>query len=458
MRRFLSLLPLLLLTTAALAILPEQSVWGQFATNTPDSAANSSPVVLPAQPTTAASGFGFATNTPDGPTLTPSLTPTATLTPSATFTPSLTPSPTFTPSPTPVGPFSYPDNFNSLTGKPYPDEISRDRVNMVVKISNYPPVVRPQTGINMADLVYEYEAEGGVTRFAAIFRSQIPPLVGSIRSGRLMDMELMTMYRANLVYSGTSEPIQRLFIENYPFRLVSPIIGDAETNDCNASVFCRIPREGLAREHTLFGVPEKMWEIAEARGTNQGYKARGFAFTDAPGAGGENVNDIFIDWYGQTDARWQYDAATERYLRFTDGKPHFDRGDGQQVWADNIVVIVVPHERRPDLFPEGSNYESLEIQLWHHDEADFLFQAVVLRDGFLYQGFWDRPNREDGTALHLLYGNNQPMTLKPGRTWVAVVRGLGDVTWSEIAIDTFATATLQALTPSPTPLNIQEGD
>jgi len=438
-----------------LSLLPSQPAQGQFMTNTPEGGAplpaTAQPTGVPLQstaaPTGAADAAGFATNTPELPSATPTeVIPTATVTPSVT--------------PEPIGPFTYPDNYNSLTGLPYPDEASRARVNLVVKISNYPPIVRPQTGVNRADIVYEYEAEGGVTRFAAIFRSQMPELVGSLRSGRLMDMELMTMYRANLVYSGTSQPIQKLFLQNYPYRLISPFIGDAQGDGeagCTENPFCRIPQEGKAFEHTLFGNTRLMWDVATARGTNKGYKAKGFAFSDVPEAGGEAINDIFIDWYGQTDARWQYDPVSGHYLRYTDGVAHYDKGDGQQLWADNLVVIVVPHEHRPDLFPAGANYESLEVQLWHHEDT-FLYQALVLRDGQLYEGYWDRPNRDDGTALFLVHGNNQPITLKPGRTWVSVVRGLGDVTWSAEKTDMGALATQIALTPSPTPLDIQEGD
>jgi predicted phosphohydrolase len=64
---------------------------------------------------------------------------------------------------------------------PYPDAAAKNRRNLIVKISNYPPIVRPQTGVNLADVVYEYEVEGGVTRFAAIYRSNMPSRVSSQR-------------------------------------------------------------------------------------------------------------------------------------------------------------------------------------------------------------------------------------------------------------------------------------
>ncbi len=315
------------------------------------------------------------------------------------------------------------------------------RRNLIVKISNYPPVVRPQSGVNQADVVFEYEAEGGVTRFAAIFRSSHPDHVGSVRSARLLDLELIPMYQALLAYSGTSEPIQNLILSSeYVYQTFSPLKGD----NCEEAGFCRFPNDGLPFEHTLFLDTNKLWELATSRNVNTGYKARGFAFNENPDPDGKPVNDIFIDWWGQTDARWQYDSAAGHYRRYTDGVPHNDADDGEQLWADNLIIIEAPHNERPDLFPEGSNYESLEIALW--DQG----RAYLLRDGLMYQGYWRRQDRNPGSALQIIYGNNVPIMMKPGRTWVSIVRGFGEVSFSETLADMSATGTAIALTATPT--------
>jgi hypothetical protein len=470
MRRLISIIVPALLVIMGLVSAP-QNAFGQFVTNTPASgdsapiATQSSAANTTATSTAPSSGFGFATNTPVGPTSTPTTTPTATSTPTATPTNTNTPTATFTPTntptptPTPNGPFSYPEGINPLTGLMYPDAEAQARRNLIVKISNYPPIVRPQSGVNAADIVYEYEAEGGVTRFAAIFRSQAPERVGSIRSARLLDIELATMYRALLTYSGTSEPIQQLLLgeDFFEFQLISPLIGHEEnqSNNCDETPFCRnfaLMDNGVAREHTLFGNTNNMWAVATRQNTNTGYAAFGFAFSEFADANGLPVNDVYVQWYGQADARWQYDAENERYIRFTDNQPHMDAADGEQLWADNLIIIEVPHVDRPDLFPEGATYTSLGVELW--DQG----RAYVMREGQWYQGYWRRRDREPGSALQVIFGDNTPIMLKPGRTWVTVVRGLGNVTVNEDPIDVYATATLMALTPSPTPLDIQEGD
>ena len=332
-----------------------------------------------------------------------------------------------------IGPFTYPDGYNPMTGLPYPNAESRARRNLIVKISNHPPIVRPQHGVNAADLVFEYEAEGNVTRFAAVYRTNAPERVGSIRSGRLLDIELITMYSALLAYSGTSEPIRDMYLNSdFRYRLISPSIGD----NCDNAGFCRdtsLNERGY--EHTLFGNTRRMWEVATRRNVNTGFRAVGLAFSEQMDVGGIAARDIYTSWSGRTDARWQYDEFRKQYLRYTDNVPHYDAADGEQLWADNLVIIEVPHRRRPDLFPPGSKDESLEVALWESG------RAYVFRDGFLFVGFWKRLGYRPGEAMQLMFGNSQPIPLRPGRTWITVARTLGN---------TFVNAELVQL-PTATP-------
>jgi DUF3048 family protein len=436
MRRFLSLFFILGIIGLLGMALPGVTQGGDYVLQ----------ITLPGTNTPQVLPFNFATNTPSGPPPTPSDTPSPTATQTATFTPSFTPTDTPSPTPTPNGPFVYPEGVNPLTGLQYPSAEAMARRNLIVKISNYPPVVRPQSGVNQADVVFEYETEGGVTRFAAIFRSNAPTHVGSVRSARLIDLELVPMYQALLAYSGTSAPIQQLILHNpdnpdFTYFAFSPLKGD----NCEDTGFCRFPKDGLAFEHTLFLDLTKLWAVATRRNVNTGYRARGFAFSTTPDAGGLAANDVFIDWYGQTDARWQYDETSGRWLRYTDGLAHYDALDGQQLWADNLVIIEVPHNDHPDIFPPGASYTSIQIELW--DQG----RAYLLRDGQVYQGYWRRRSKDPGDALQIIYGNNTPIMMKPGRTWVSVVRGFGDVTISDQKADMVATATALAGIASPTP-------
>src|SRR5271165_5176465 len=73
-----------------------------------------------------------------------------------------------------------------LTGLPDPSGQSLTRPALSIKIENTPQA-RPQTGLDMADVVYEEVTEAGITRFMAVFNSAVPPVVGPVRSARIMD-------------------------------------------------------------------------------------------------------------------------------------------------------------------------------------------------------------------------------------------------------------------------------
>jgi len=361
-----------------------------------------------------------------------------------------------------VGPVNYPEGFSPLTGLPYPNAEAQARRNFILKISNFPPIVRPQSGVNQADVIYEYEVEGGVTRFAGIYRNNAPTHVGPVRSGRIVDVELVQMYEGLFGYSGASDPVNAL-LRSQPWfpRVISPARGD----NCIEAGYCRFESEGMAFEHTLYVDLTLAYERATLRGINEGRRARGFAFSDIPDDGGEIANDIFVDYYGQTDARWQFDPDTGRYQRFSDGEPHFDAADGEQLWADNLVIIEVEHQERPDLFEPESKSASQQINLWGQG------RAYVFRDGRWVEGFWRRecrgdvpdpefpPEREDpcwsraGDALQLLFGDNAPIHLKPGRTWVMVTRWMNYVTISD-TLTVMPTGIPPLVAPTGSPVNV----
>ncbi len=339
-----------------------------------------------------------------------------------------------------IGPYEYPENVNPLTGLPYPDEEARNRRNLIVKISNYPPVVRPQNGVSSADIVYEYEVEGGVTRFAAIYRSQSPGVVGSIRSGRLLDLELVHMYQALFAYSGSNEWIRLYILDaDWRWRALSP-----QLQDYGCPTFCRIPREGVPYEHTLFADTDGLWTEAERLNVNQGVQSVGLAFDETPDPDSATANDIHIDWYHpETETRWQYNVDDNRYYRWESGLPHIDASTGEQISVDNLVILEAWHIDRPDVY-SGYAGIALEQQLWGYA------RAFVFRDGQWYEGWWYR-NREYG-SLQLRYDyrdRETPIHLRPGQTWFVVVRKtsryatsgpLFNVTVSDEQVDAVATA------------------
>ena len=91
-----------------------------------------------------------------------------------------------------------------LTGLVDPSGASLTRPAMSVKVENTPDA-RPQAGLDQADVLYEEVVEGNITRFVAIFNSQIPDVIGPVRSVRAEDPDIVWPIGGIFAYSGGAQ-------------------------------------------------------------------------------------------------------------------------------------------------------------------------------------------------------------------------------------------------------------
>jgi hypothetical protein len=309
-----------------------------------------------------------------------------------------------------IGPFHFPSGYNPLTGLPVDDPAVLQRRPLAVKISNAPDIVRPQAGIGEADLVFEHFVEGQLTRFTAIFWTFTPPRAGSVRSARLIDLEIPAMYGALFAYSGASEPIRER-IAALPF---APRAYEGVT--VGPPLYYRDP--DIEAPHNLFVIPAAVWDRADQDGINTPRKnLGGMAFLAAPPENGRAANRVTIG-YGRDVVGWQYDAGTGRYLRTINGEPHYDANTGEQVSAANVVLIYAHHQEDLSIVEsewQGHKDYSIEIQIWT------LGPAQIIRDGRMVEGYWMRWEEDAMLSFWADKGATQMMYLKPGNTWFQVV-------------------------------------
>lgn len=280
-----------------------------------------------------------------------------------------------------------------------------ERMPAAVKISNS-PIARPQSGLSKADVVLEHLAEGGITRFTAIFHSQDAERIGSVRSARLIDLEIPVLFDAFLVYSGAHGEVNRqIEASDFGQRTLS--------DDRNDPGFYRLEIAGRAYEHTLFTDSELLQDVAADRGWTTPPRYRGWQWSERPPRLAQRARNIAIPYSSEySDVAYQYDPALGAYLRSTLGEPHVDDLTGQQLAADNVVVLYVNHV--PTLIVEdllGSR--SVQIQLWGQGRMQ------LFRDGTVQDGQWLRPGRED--PLLFVDEAMQPLALKPGNVWIQIV-------------------------------------
>lgn len=301
----------------------------------------------------------------------------------------------------------FPANVNPLTGETVADPAVLQRRPIAVKISNAPAVVRPQSGLIAADLVFEHYAEGGVTRFTAVFYDSDASPIGSIRSGRLIDLEIPRMYDAAFAYSGSSGPVRQRIV-NSPFfdRVISPDFGHGG--------FFRVEDPSKAFEHTLFTDTESLRAILAERGQNSPPNFSGsMTFSEQPPAGGSPASRLEVN-YIASDVAWQYDTASGRWLRWTDGEVHTDANTGEQLSFANVIVLAANHAETDILedMVAGGHY-SIEIQLWGGGPVS------LFRDGQRFDGLWRRDAESDMVTFY--DGNGHPLALDIGNSFVQLV-------------------------------------
>ncbi|MGH2537510.1 MAG: DUF3048 domain-containing protein, partial [Candidatus Promineifilaceae bacterium] len=297
---------------------------------------------------------------------------------------------------------------NPLTGEKVADPAVLDRRPLEIKVSNAPPeYVRPQAGLNSADLVFEHVTEAGITRFSLLVYGQTPAKVGPIRSARMIDLELPAMYDAALVYSGAHESVrQRLLASDFRGRILwSNDPGYYRTG------------ENKPFEHTLYGVPETFWQSLEQRGENTRPKFNTWmSFSSQAPAGGQPAGNVHIS-YRTSEIDWRYDAARGRYLRWTDAKPHLDANTSQQVSAANVVALFAYHIEDYNICVQEINgqcaFYSIQPQVYGAGPA------ILFRDGQRYDGTWQRAGRYD--MFTFVDAAGRPMPLQIGNTWLQLI-------------------------------------
>ena len=271
--------------------------------------------------------------------------------------------PTAAPSATPA---ALAANANPFTGLPV-DEAELSRRPLLIKLANTSEV-RPQTGLQAADVVVEHYAEGGITRFTALYLTNAPEKVGSVRSCRLVDKELPIIFDTALMCSGMSGPVKEI-IRNSPvhqngYTMISDF-GECESPGVPREGGCplfRDPPDFSYAPHNLWANAPNGWAKLTEKDKNQPSKFRSWAFSEAAPAQGVPVSSVTFQYkYGLIG--WAYDAKSKLWARSLAGKPFADKATGKAITAANVVAIEVPHITTL-IQEDNSGARSIEIQLW----------------------------------------------------------------------------------------------
>jgi len=311
---------------------------------------------------------------------------------------------------------------------------------LAVMIENTPDS-RPQSGLANSDIVFEAVAEGGITRFMAMFYcgAQANDIVmAPIRSARTYYVDWASGFNLPLYVhvGGANDP--------GPADALGQIrdYGWDGRNDLNqfsigyptfVRDYNRLPGRDIATEHTMVASSEKLWAVGVKRKwTNMSPEMRigrtvvpakdwktgytGWSFEDGAAVG--TVAKISYDfWSGYSDyaVEWNYDRSSNSYKRSQGGEIHLDLNNDVGVTAKNVIALSTTEKGPID------------------DKKHMLYTTtgtgdiVLFKNGEAIKGTWSKKTRE--AELQFLDNKGQPLKLNRGLTWISVLSKTNEVAY-----------------------------
>lgn len=272
---------------------------------------------------------------------------------------------------------------------------------------------RPQSGLSGADTIYEAVAEGGITRFLAVFYCQDAGEIGPVRSARTYYVDFASEYADYPLYAhvgGANQP--------GPADALSQLTDYGWTgyNDLNQfSVgfptfwrdYDRLPN--VATEHTMYSSVQKLWDYSATNRKLTNVDENGkawdtnfvpYKFTDdALVSARPLAQSIHLEFWTSDPnyyVDWIYNPKTNLYARSNGGKLHMDKNTGKQLAAKNVVILMMQELGAND------GYEN-NVHLLFKDLG--IGKAVVFKDGKRINGTWEKAKRTSRTIVNDASGN-----------------------------------------------------
>lgn len=285
---------------------------------------------------------------------------------------------------------------------------------------------RPQSGLLSADVIYEAVAEGGITRFLAIFYCQDASYIGPIRSARVYFIDFLAEYGQYPLYAhvgGANTP--------GPADALGQIrqMGWVTYNDLDQFAIAfpyywrdyeRLP--GVATEHTVYSSTYKLWQYAQQKrgltdidkeGNRWDESFEKWSFKEDSPKNPPSVKKISFDFWPNASsykATWVYESKINAYKRFTAGQPHLDKNSNQQLTAKNIIVVFMKESVADDGYDKG---EHLLYQTTGEGKA------LIFQDGQVIEGYWRKKDRF--SRMRFYDKSNNQISLNRGQIFIEII-------------------------------------
>ena len=270
---------------------------------------------------------------------------------------------------------------------------------------------RPQSGLQDAGVVFEAIAEGGITRFLALFQETQPQYVGPVRSLRPYYYDFALSFDASVAHVGGSPAA------------LKEIRGGGKDLDqfFNAGSYWR--QSSRAAPHNVYTSFQRLDAL------NKSKHYRSSKFTPWPrkiepriikptSIKATNIKMSLSGYYYNT--QYLYDAKNNDYRRSEGSAKHYvtdspnDRKP-EQLHPKVVLALIMPY-RVVDSSGHSDYGTTGKGPLY------------VFQDGGVTIGKWKRA--EHGGEFKFLTNDNQTIKLDPGQTWVTILSSTSEISYS----------------------------
>jgi hypothetical protein len=288
-----------------------------------------------------------------------------------------------------------------LTGVALTDASLASRPVTGVMIENSPDA-RPQSGLTEAGVVYEAIAEGGITRFLAVFQDTKPNYIGPIRSARPYYLDFIAPYDAGYGHVGGS-PEALSDIKTLGIKDLDQFY--------NGNAYVRVSERYAP--HNVYTGFDKLDKLNSSKGYTSSKFTAFKRKIDVPQTPTASSIDFSIS-SPLYSPHFVYDAATNSYKRFQNGEAHVDAKTKQQIAPKVVIALVVDKSYDPDGY--HTDYKTVGSG-----------KMYVFQDGVVSEGTWSKSDRK--SQFEFTDKNGLPMKLNAGQTWISLVANQSDVTY-----------------------------
>lgn len=342
--------------------------------------------------------------------------------------------------------------FCPLNGQLFTKEektIWEKRRPLLVMVENHADS-RPQSGFSNADVVYEANSEGGITRFMGVFYCNIVKGaganydIGPVRSARAYFLDLASEYSDYPLYahvggSNCSAPLDPVTgraagpcTTNKRAQALEQIADYGWQNKgtwSDLSQFslsykaCRREEDRtgttVATEHSMYCSSTELWNVATSRGLSnlteikktswdKSFRPWSFKQVDTP-ASTLSATKISFNWWDDPlyKVTWIYDSVKNIYLRQNAGVPHIDFNTKEQLSTKNIIIEFVKESR------------SIDSHLHNLYAVVGSGEGVLIQNGAKTDITWSKPNRTARTIYKDKSGKE--INFVPGTIWIEIL-------------------------------------